>query len=51
MRSESAHRLLASTSQEVKNKVLRMADKIVFKNRLLSLPCKNPLLRNKLKKI
>lgn len=51
MISESARRILEKTPQRVKDKVYRIAKKIVFKNKLLSLPCKNPSLRKRLKKI
>jgi len=51
MRSETARRILETTPQHIKEKVRRVAEKIIFKNKLLSLPCKNPSLRKRLKKI
>lgn len=49
MRSETARRILEQTSQRIKDKVDRIAKKIIFKNKLLSLPCKNPNLRKRIK--
>lgn len=48
MKNESARRLLENTPQSVKDKVRRVAEKIIFKNKLLSLPCKNSRLRVRL---
>lgn len=51
MRSETARRILEKTPQRVKDRICKIAGIIVFKNKLLSLPCKNPRLRKRLKKI